>query len=104
MKFDSKTFNPEVFGRYVERVPKLRKNELLKSGAVVTKPRNIKIGDTDDTFKVLGVNSSEEAQMVQAKQIQADTSQDLALASILYESARSSSGLPLLSLYSPASI
>lgn len=35
MKFDSKTFNPTVFGRYVERVPKLRKNELLKSGALV---------------------------------------------------------------------
>lgn len=35
MKFDSKSFNPTVFGRYVERVPKLRKNELLKSGALV---------------------------------------------------------------------
>lgn len=35
MKFDAKTFNPEVFGRYVERIPKLRKNELVKSGAIV---------------------------------------------------------------------
>lgn len=33
-KFDSKTFNPEVFGLYVDRVPKLRRNELVKSGAV----------------------------------------------------------------------
>lgn len=33
-KFDAKTFNPEVFGRYVERVPKLRRNELVKSGAI----------------------------------------------------------------------
>lgn len=33
--FDSKTFNPEVFGKYVERIPNLTRNELLKSGAVV---------------------------------------------------------------------
>lgn len=34
--FDSKLFNPEVFGKYVERIPNLRKNELAKSGAVGT--------------------------------------------------------------------
>lgn len=33
-KFDSKSFNPEAFGRYVERIPKLRKNELIKSRAL----------------------------------------------------------------------
>lgn len=33
--FDSKTFNPEVFGRYVERIPNLTRNELLKSRALV---------------------------------------------------------------------
>ena len=33
-KFDSKTFNPEAFGAYVERVPNVTKNELAKSGAV----------------------------------------------------------------------
>lgn len=33
-KFDSKTFNAEVFGRYVDRVPKLRRNELIRSGAI----------------------------------------------------------------------
>lgn len=33
-KFNSKSFNPEAFGRYVERVPKLRKNELVKSRAL----------------------------------------------------------------------
>ncbi|MGN1104453.1 MAG: hypothetical protein ACI4QI_06195, partial [Candidatus Coproplasma sp.] len=37
--FDSKTFNPEVFGKYVERIPNLTRNELLKSGAVVTNDR-----------------------------------------------------------------
>ncbi|APC84994.1 hypothetical protein [Clostridium botulinum] len=33
-KFDSKSFNPQAFGAYVERVPKLKKNELLKSRAL----------------------------------------------------------------------
>lgn len=33
-KFDSKTFNPEVFGAYVERVPSVKKSELAKSGVI----------------------------------------------------------------------
>lgn len=33
-KFDSKSFNPQAFGAYVERIPKLKKNELLKSRAL----------------------------------------------------------------------
>lgn len=32
--FDSKTFNPEVFGKYVETVPRTNLNALLSSGAV----------------------------------------------------------------------
>lgn len=34
-KFDSKSFNPEAFGKYVESVPRLKRNEILKSKAVV---------------------------------------------------------------------
>lgn len=37
-KFDSKTFNPNVFGKYVEHVPKLKVNELLRSRALVGNP------------------------------------------------------------------
>lgn len=33
-KFDSKSFNPEAFGKYVDRIPNVKKNELAKSGAV----------------------------------------------------------------------
>lgn len=33
-KFDSKTFNAEAFGKYVDIVPKLKKNELVKSRAL----------------------------------------------------------------------
>lgn len=35
--FDSKNFNGEVFGAYVDRVENLNRNELLKSGAIVQK-------------------------------------------------------------------
>lgn len=33
-KFNSKTFNPQAFGMYVEKVPQLKKNELIKSKAL----------------------------------------------------------------------
>lgn len=68
-------------------------DKTLKSGAVVTKPEKMKIGDNDETFKIFGVKSAEEAQMVQSRQIIADTSQDLTLAAILYDSGKSSSGV-----------
>lgn len=35
--FDLKNFNGEVFGKYVDTVPNLNRNELLKSGAIVEK-------------------------------------------------------------------
>ena len=35
--FDLKNFNGEVFGRYVDTVPNLNRNQLLKSGAVIEK-------------------------------------------------------------------
>lgn len=68
-------------------------DKTLKSGAVVTKPEKIKMGDNDDSFKVIGVRTQEESTMIQVKQIMADTSEDLAMASILYESSKSSSGV-----------
>lgn len=67
--------------------------KILKSGTVVTKPEKMKMSDTDDTFKVAGVRTAEEAAMVQAKQILADVSQDIASAQLFYESARASSGI-----------
>lgn len=33
-KFDAKSFNPEAFGRYVQNVPNLKRNELIKSRAL----------------------------------------------------------------------
>ena len=32
--FDSKIFNPTVFEKYLQRVPNLKRNELIKSGAI----------------------------------------------------------------------
>ena len=68
-------------------------DKTLKSGAVVTKPDKIKMSDTDETFKVIGVRSAEEAQMVSTKQITADTSQDILIAGLLYDSGKASSGI-----------
>lgn len=65
----------------------------LKSGTVITKPEKIRIGDMDQTIKIVGVRTAEEAQMVQAKQLVSDVSQDLVLANLYYESARSASGV-----------
>ena len=33
-KFDRKTFNPEAFGRYIDTIPKIRSNELIRSRAL----------------------------------------------------------------------
>jgi len=33
-KFNLKTFNPQAFGRYIDLIPKTRKNELIKSRAL----------------------------------------------------------------------
>ena len=33
-KFDSKSFNPQAFGAYVDRVPNTKKAELAKSGEI----------------------------------------------------------------------
>lgn len=68
-------------------------DKILKSGTVVTKPQKMKMNDTDETFKLMGVRTAEEAAMVQSKQVLADVSQDIAAAQLFYESARASSGV-----------
>lgn len=37
-KFDAKSFNPEAFGRYIQTVPNLKRNELIKSRSLVGNP------------------------------------------------------------------
>lgn len=68
-------------------------DKTLKSGAVVTKPEKLRLDDTNETFKIFGVRSAEEAQMVQAKQIVADTSGDIMMYNILYDSGKVTSGV-----------
>ena len=68
-------------------------DKILKSGVIVTKPDRMKINDNDDSFKIFGVKTADEAAMVQAKQIMADVQYDIASAQLFYESARSSSGV-----------
>lgn len=68
-------------------------DKTMKSGSILTKPEKVKIADNDATFKVLGVRTAEEAAMIQSKQVVADTSQDIMMASLLYESGKASSGV-----------
>ena len=68
-------------------------DKTLKSGSILTKPERLKISDTDDTIKVLGVRTAEEAAMIQSKQVVSDTSQDIDISMILYENGKSSSGV-----------
>lgn len=69
-------------------------DKTLDSGAVLTKPARIKINDNNGRgIRQIDVRSSEEAAMVQTKQVAADTSQDIVTAQMLYESARASSGV-----------
>lgn len=68
-------------------------NKSLQSGAVVTKFEKNKLKDTDDAVKVVSVKTSEEAQMFQVKQVEADTTQETLTANLLYESAKNASGV-----------
>lgn len=40
-KFDAKTFNGELFGKYVDTIPRLKRNELLNSGAILAAPQYV---------------------------------------------------------------
>jgi len=68
-------------------------DKTLKSGAVVTKPQKVRMSDDDATIKLVEVKAAEQAQMIQVRQIVADTQQDIILANIEYDSAKSSSGV-----------
>lgn len=68
-------------------------DKTMKSGAVVTEPEKMKIGDTDESYKRLKVRTPEEAAMVQVKQIVADTQYDIVLANLIYDSARNTTGV-----------
>lgn len=68
-------------------------DKTMKSGCILTKPERLKISDMDDTIKVMGVRTAEEAAMFQSRQVIADTSQDIAMSTILYENGKSASGV-----------
>ena len=68
-------------------------DKTMKSGCILTKPDRLKISDMDDTIKVMSVRTAEEAAMFQSKQVVADTSQDIAMSTILYENGKSASGV-----------
>ncbi len=54
-KFESKTFNPQAFGKYVDRIPQLKKNELIKSNALKgnTEIKNAFSSQTGTAYAIL---------------------------------------------------
>lgn len=54
-KFESKSFNPQAFGVYVERIPQLKKNELVKSNVLKgnTEIRNAFSSQTGTAYAIL---------------------------------------------------
>jgi len=56
-KFDSKTFNPKAFGKYVEILPKTKKNELVKGGVLKgnTEIKNAFSDQTGTAYAILPV-------------------------------------------------
>lgn len=68
-------------------------DKVLKAGSVITKPNRIKLGDKDDTLKIIGVNTSEEAAQIQCKQLMSDITQDVMMAAQMYQNARDASGV-----------
>ena len=68
-------------------------DKALKSGTILTKPEKVKLGDKDDTIKVVSVRTSEEAAMIQARMAASDVSQDIVMANLLYEDGRNTSGV-----------
>lgn len=68
-------------------------DKTLKSGAVVTKKRQNKLDNDDESLKIMDVNTAEEAAMLQVKQLAADTSQDMVSANMLYDCAKAASGI-----------
>lgn len=69
-------------------------NKTLEGVSVITKPTRTKISmDDEHSVKYIDTKTYEEAEQVRCVQAQADISQDIAMASTLYDSAKSSSGI-----------
>jgi len=68
-------------------------DKTMKSGNVTTKPAKTKLNDLNESMKVIDVRTVEEANMVQSKQIIADTTHDLIFADYLYDSGKGTSGV-----------
>ena len=82
---DSQDVSNKMYTKIVDKT--------LDSGAVLTKPNRVKINNTGGGIKQVDVRSYEESQMVQLKQIQADTSQDIIAANLMRENAKAASGV-----------
>lgn len=64
-----------------------------KSKAYVTKLKDTNIDDEDDEITFVEVESAQEGQAIQVKQVVADISEEITMAQLLYEAAKSTTGV-----------
>lgn len=69
------------------------KEKELKGGSLVTVPENLDFKATDEELKIVRVKNPAEAQMINAKSLQPNVSNDINLLSINYEIARQTIGI-----------
>lgn len=65
----------------------------LKSRTYVTKMKDTNINDSDDEVSQIDVESPQEGQAIQVKQVVSDISEEITNANILYETAKSTVGI-----------
>lgn len=69
------------------------KEKELKGGSIVTVPEDLNFQATDEELKIIRVKNAAEAQMINAKSLQPNVSNDVNLLSINYEIARQTIGI-----------
>ncbi len=68
-------------------------DKTMDGTAVLVKPKRMNVDTNSDGIKEIGVNTYEESESIKCVQVQADTSQDILMAQMLYENAKASSGV-----------
>ncbi len=68
-------------------------DKTMDSTAVLVKPKRCNVDTNSDGIKQMNVNTYEESESSKVLQVAADTTQDITMASMLYENAKASSGV-----------
>ena len=79
----------DIINKFLNKAEK----KSLKSRTFVTKLKDTNINDDDDEVSYVEVESPQEGQSIQAKQVMADINQEITQAQVMYEIAKSTTGI-----------